>query len=502
MTSLHPRLRAVCDLMAPDVREQAGRHEYDGAVQDLSPTGVRSALAALGHGDPLDDAHDEAHLAAFEDGLRWSFGEFERHRRDPLVHVFNLDLASYDREYAPAQERSRARDEHLRRWPDAVDAAIESLDAVPAPVATSLLPAVRGLAAGLSPGQGPHVAAALEAHGRFVTHVERWTRDGAPETAIGTAALAREMGVWERLDVDVEALSVTADAERDRLTSLLHEACGRLDASRPAAEVVAALLADHPDVDGIMAEAREVTDEVLAFTRQHDLAPWTDGECVVGPAPPSRSWAMAMMSWAAPAERDAPSRYYVTPPDPSWPADEVQQWLSVFSRTSLPAITVHEVSPGHYAHGRALRRAQGDVRRTLFSGTFAEGWAHYVEEVLVEEGFRAEDPRYVIGVCLEALVRVTRLACAIGLHASDMTVEQATARFESDAFLGHSAARGEAQRGTFDVGYGRYTWGKLAIGELRSRARTEWGEGFSLPRFHSALLSLGSPPLGLISAAL
>jgi uncharacterized protein (DUF885 family) len=162
---------------------------------------------------------------------------------------------------------------------------------------------------------------------------------------------------------------------------------------------------------------------------------------------------------------------------------------------------VHEVAPGHFSHGRALRHAATDVRQLLVSGSFAEGWAHYVEEVAVEEGFRSGDPRFAVGVAIEALVRVTRLACSIGLHTGGMTVEEAAGRFTADAFLQGPAALSEAQRGTFDPGYGRYTWGKLAIRDLREQARTAWGEGFSLPRFHRAMLDLGSPPLGLLGTA-
>jgi uncharacterized protein (DUF885 family) len=210
---------------------------------------------------------------------------------------------------------------------------------------------------------------------------------------------------------------------------------------------------------------------------------------------------MAMMSWAAPYEPDGPSQYHVTPPDTDWPEDAQREWLEVFSRTTLPAITVHEVAPGHFSHGRALRRAPTEVRRILLSGTFIEGWAHYVEEVAVEEGFRADDPRFAVGVALESLVRVTRLAAAIGLHTGAMTVEDAAARFAEDAFLGRSAALSEARRGTFDPGYGRYTWGKLAILAVREDARRRWGTAFSLPRFHRALLDLGAPPIGLIGTA-
>lgn len=488
------------------MREGAGDHSYDGVVPDLSPAGVASALARIGRGAPPPDAHDAAHLRCAEEGLRWRFGQYEAHRRDPLVHISHLDLACYDRPYAPAEERAAARARHLAGWPDAVDAACEALDAVPSPVADALLGAAIGLRDGLDPQTDTAgravVEAALNAHGRLVAHLERARLGGDPQVAVGGECLASALGTFDGLDVDLGALAQRADAERDRLRELLTEACERLAPGEPMAEVLRRSRADHPDIDGVLAEARSLTAEVLEFSAQHDLVPWTDGECVVEPAPPSRSWAMAMMSWAGPYEDDAPSQYYVTPPDPRWPAQDIEDWLAVFSRTSLPAITVHEVCPGHYAHGRALRRAATPVRRRLALPAFTEGWAHYAEEMVSEIGFRRDDPRYLVGVGLEALVRVTRLRASIGMHTGAMSVEQATEEFVRDAHLAGPAAHSEAARGTFDLGYGCYTLGKLMLLDLREEARSRWGANFTLPRFHRALLALGSPPLGLIGHAL
>jgi uncharacterized protein (DUF885 family) len=170
----------------------------------------------------------------------------------------------------------------------------------------------------------------------------------------------------------------------------------------------------------------------------------------------------------------------------------------------------HHPAGDHRARGRTrallARRgaahAPSEVRRALQSESFIEGWAHYAEELALAEGFRAGDPRYAAGVALEALVRATRLTCSIGLHSGAMSVADAARRFEEESFFTGSAALSEARRGTFDPTYGRYTWGKLEILRLRERARQKWGSGFSLSRFHRALLDLGSPPLGLMDTAL
>jgi hypothetical protein len=502
---VNPRIDTLCELALPEVREYAGLHRYDGEIQDLSPAGVEALLGRLGQGPAEPDLHDEAHLQAEEAGARAAFGRLQEHRRNPLYHLDNLDLAVYDREYAPKEHRDEARRRHLSRWPDAVEAAIEALDRVPAVVAGALLPATRGLAALVEPGRtadNATCAAALEAHGHLVSHLERAASGGEADASVGAAGLAALMGDGNATAVDLGRLALRADAERDRVKALLREACSRLAPGRPPEELVDELARDHPDAEGIQAEARSLIGEATAFTLDHDLIPDPGGECLVGPAPPSRRWAMAMMSWAAPHEEDAPSWYYVTPPDPEWPAEEQEEWLAVFSRTTLPAITVHEVTPGHYAHGRLLRSVRGNVPRTFFSSAFVEGWAHYAEELCVEEGFRDEDPRFAIGVFVEALVRISRLAVAIGLHTGAMDMDEAVHRFEADAFLRGPAARAEATRAAYDPTYGRYTWGKLEIVALRDEARASWGRRYSHRRFHEALLALGAPPLGLMGDAL
>ena len=305
-----------------------------------------------------------------------------------------LDLACYEREYAPQQERDAARTAHLAQWPEAIDAAIDTLDQLSAPVAAALADGVRGLPAGIPATADDRVRRdALAAHTRLVAHIDQAVADGPRDAALGTAALAALMSSADAMPVDLDRLSERADAERDRLTARLAESCARVDPDRPALEVARDLVRDHPDADGVIEAARGWTELAIAFTRDQDLVPYDDGECRVGLAPESRRWAMAMMSPAGPAEPDGPSWYHITPPEASWPKQDIEEWLQVFSATTLPGITVHEVAPGHFSHGRAIRRAPTVVRRTLHSEAFVEGWAHYAEELSVEEGFCADDPQ-------------------------------------------------------------------------------------------------------------
>lgn len=503
MDDLPPRLRAVCDMDVADMRELSGRHEYDGLVQDLSPEGVRDALNALGAGEITGAGQDEARLDAAEASLRTRFGLVAQHRWDPILHLEAMDLSCYDRAYAPGEQRARARREQLAAWPRAARAAIASLDQVSALAASALLPAVRGLAAGIgTPAAGPLRDRALAAHAGLVAHLERAAASSAAPFALGAARLTALMSATAAMEVDLSTLADRADAERARLTARLAADCGRVSPGGRPLDVVRELTRDHPGPDGVLAAARAWAERLIAFTREHDLVPYHDGEIRVAPAPESRRWTRAMTVTAAPGERDNPSWFYISPPGESWPADRAEEWLRSFSAVTLPAMAANQVAPGHFSRARAFRRVNGVVRRTLLSWPTVVGWAHYAEEVCVEEGFCAADPRFAIGVWLSALVRVTRLTCAIGLHTGALTLAGAIRQFEAGTHLRGPAARAEAERAAFDPMAGRFSWGKLEILALRERARRLWGGGFTLKRFHAALLGLGSPPLGLLGAAL
>ena len=283
----------------PEARESAGLHEFDGQVQDLSPAGVAALLTPVGRGAPEPDAHDEAQLSAVEAGARATFSVAELHRWNPLVHLANLDLACYDREYAPADERAAAKAAHLGGWPDAIDGAIESLDSVSAPVAVALLPATRGLGAGLEAVAADSATlergrACLE---RLVAHLELAAATGSPDTSLGPQKLALLVGDPEATTVDLGRLEEVADAERARIKERLVHDCDRLRPGLSPAEVVRELLSDHPDDEGIYAAARLLVEELSTFTTERGLLPELGGTCLVGPAPPSRRYAAAMMSW-------------------------------------------------------------------------------------------------------------------------------------------------------------------------------------------------------------
>src|SRR5262249_47688105 len=173
--------------------------------------------------------------------------------------------------------------------------------------------------------------AATAAHQRLVAHIEQAALNGSADAALGPAALAALLGTAEAINVDLGQLAARADAERDRLRARLGESAALIDAQRPAFDGARERVKDHPDGAGVISAAQYWTERAIEFTRARDLMPASDGVCLVGEAPESRRWAMAMISTNAPAEPDAPSWYWITPPDEAWPEEEVEAWLEGFS---------------------------------------------------------------------------------------------------------------------------------------------------------------------------
>jgi uncharacterized protein (DUF885 family) len=176
----------------------------------------------------------------------------------------------------------------------------------------------------------------------------------------------------------------------------------------------------------------------------------------------------------------------------------MKQWY----RAAIANVSVHEVYPGHYLQFLYAKTFPSDVRKVYGAATNVEGWAHYCEQMMLDEGFHADDPRYRLAQLQDALLRDVRFIVGIKLHTAGMTVDEATRLFETQAYQPHPVAVSEAKRGTGDPLYGYYTMGKLMILKLREDYKAKLGAGYSLKRFHDDFIHLGPLPLPLVRRAL
>jgi uncharacterized protein (DUF885 family) len=225
-----------------------------------------------------------------------------------------------------------------------------------------------------------------------------------------------------------------------------------------------------------------------------------DADCKVQETPEfRRSLSFASMEIPGPFEKVARDAYYsITLPDPAWPSEKKEQHLSFFNKYSLPIISVHEAYPGHYTQFLIVRDCPSKVRKVFGCGSFSEGWAHYCEELYVDEAHQGEPspPRYRIQQLSLSLLRICRYIVGIEMHTKGMTYEQGVEFFINEGFLERVNAEREARRGTMDPTFLIYTLGKMEILKLRDDYRRATGK--SLREFHNEFTRHGYPPLKIM----
>src|SRR3989454_4369223 len=274
------------------------------------------------------------------------------------------------------------------------------------------------------------------------------------------------------------------------------EAARKINPSKTPRQVVDDISTDHPSADSLIPDTRAMLEEIRQFVVDHDVVsvPSEDRAQAIE-TPRFYRFATAAMNSPGSFEKVAKEAYYyVTPVEPTWPPDKQEEWLRHLNYTSLRNISVHECYPGHYVHFLHRRNVPSPVLRSYYSYAFTEGWAHYCEEMMVDQGFG--DARLRIAMLQDALLRDCRYISSIRMHTAGWSCEDATRFFMENAFLDRLPAEREAKRGTWDPGYLNYTLGKLMIKKLRSDYFKKNPKA-SLREFHDALMAIGAPPLGL-----
>ena len=168
----------------------------------------------------------------------------------------------------------------------------------------------------------------------------------------------------------------------------------------------------------------------------------------------------------------------------------------------IATVSVHEVWPGHYLQFLNARNFPSDVRKVFGANTNIEGWAHYAEQMMIDEGLHADDPKYRLAQIQDALLRNARFIVGLKMHTQGMTLAQAREFFVKEGYQTEPTGEAETKRGTSDATYGYYTMGKLMILKLRDDYKAKMGAEYSLQKFHDAFIKLGPLPLPLIRKAM
>ena len=497
----------------------AGRHDFDGRLPDLSAAALSGDVARIESerarllavdARQLSEARQRERaylLAALDADLFWK-KEADWPRRNPAFYLGLLDPEIYlSKPYASLENRLRAYIAYAREIPRAATQIRANLRTpMPAPWIEYGVNAFSGFAqfyandvaavfAGVKdPALQSQLAAANAAAAKAMQELADWLvaerKHATQDYALGPQLFTRMVAATEQVDVPLARLQQIGQADMDRNLASLRKVCDGFAPGKTLRECADKANALKPE-GGAVAAARRQLPELRAFVAEQGIVTIPGPEqALVEAAPPYNAQNFAYINTAGPYEsKDVPSVYYIAPPDPRWTAEEQAQYVG--GEGTLLSTSVHEVWPGHFLHFLHVNRNPSKVAQLFQSYAYTEGWAHYTEEMMQDEGLRAGSPEWEIGQLLSALRRNARYLSAIGLHTQGMTVAQSEQLFR-DALADPGNARQQALRGTYDPAYLNYTLGKLMILQLRDDWMAAHPQA-SLRDFHDAFLSYSGP---------
>jgi uncharacterized protein (DUF885 family) len=524
----------------PGEATSLGLHSHDSELEDLSPAGVARELAWAERWSPRLAGVVAERLSAasrFDLGLvrhavaerRFALSELRDSERRPGIY---LRLAAdgvnqlIKRDFAPAAARLRsvlarqakipallegAEQSLTKMAPVSIDITLSDLEATiqfflrdvplafPAATERSLQPELKQSC--------ERVATALRRFGDFLRRERRGPRSRA-DFALGPELLRRRLWAEEMIDEPLESLQKRSEVELARLRSEFVATARQIDAGQPTAKVQLEMQKDHPKPAEILAEIRARLHNQQQFLVDKGLVTLPGlvlPEVKESPAF-MRATTLASMDAAGPFEASTTAYYYATLPEPGWRPEQTEDFLrGAYNRPLIDVVNIHEAFPGHYVQGLWL--AQLSKARKVFScNSNVEGWAHYSEQMMLDEHYGSGDPRLRLAQLQDALLRSARFVVALRMHGQPpgqgMSVAQATEFFVQQGMQTQKVAEMEALRGTQDPMYLVYTYGKLELLRLRDELKARRGPSFSLRAFHNELLGYGQGPLRPIREAM
>jgi uncharacterized protein (DUF885 family) len=521
-----------------------GLHEYDGKITDYSRLALDAELSRLRRFDDRLSKFDRGKLsprqsidlrilqAAAKKDL-FEMQDMSVFERNPMVYARAADVNVYiKRNFAPLEDRVRSVVAIESQIPNILIAARTNLnDVVPKPYVELAIQIAKGsadflkkdLVAAIGNLKDEQLRVAFHEANRkaanalndYATWLEREKLPKASmDYALGEEKFRRFLAQSELVDLPPQKiLEIGMDQLKAEQTAFT-EAAKKIDPNKSPIEVFKQIQSEHPTPQNLIADVAKDLDKIRKYVlSQHLISIPSDVRAKVKETPQYlRATSFASMDTPGPFEKRAnEAYYYVTPTENEWPEKQKQEWLTAFNYYTSDVVSIHEAYPGHYVQLLHLNASPASKIEKIFgSYAFVEGWAHYCEKMMFDEGYGittsstpSEDDvkraaKYRMAQADEALLRLCRLCVSIKMHTQKMSLDEATKFFQENCYYEEKPARQEAMRGTFDPGYLNYTLGKLQILKLRDDYKAQQGDDFSLQKFHNELLNHGMPPIRLL----
>jgi uncharacterized protein (DUF885 family) len=328
---------------------------------------------------------------------------------------------------------------------------------------------------------------------------------------VGADNYSKKLLYDEDVDIPLDRLLEIGMANLRQNQQTFKDVAAKIDPSKTPQQILEELEKDHPAPDKLLQTFRDTLGGLKDFLSQHHIVKLPSEVLpIVEETPPfQRALTFASMDTPGPFEKVAKEAFFnVTLPEASWSAKEVEEHMAGFNRGTVISTAVHEVYPGHYTQFLWVPYAPSKVRKLLGCSSNAEGWAHYSEQMMLDEGYgrtpgldQDHDTAFLklrLGQLQDALLRNARFIVGIQMHTGKMSFDEGVAFFEKEGYQSHMNGLRETKRGTSDPTYLYYTLGKLEILKLRDDYKKKMGAGFTLEKFHNELLQQGFPPIKLI----
>ncbi|HEX3092994.1 MAG TPA: DUF885 domain-containing protein [Candidatus Angelobacter sp.] len=527
---------------SPSQGTAAGFHQYDNLLEDYSRSSINSQVAALkefqkvlakidplqlspaarvDHTLVLDDI--KAHLLTLEQIRPWE--------KNPDVYssgITNSIFLVMARTFAPADQRLKSVIAREKQVPAVFQAARQNLKNPPpiyVDVALEQIPGLisffqndvpaafkdvkdQTLLAEFHAGN-QKVMDELKAYGQWIEKDLKPQAHG--DFRIGAENFSKKLLYDEDVDIPLDRLLEIGMANLRLNQQAFKDTAAKLDPNKTPQQILEELEKDHPAPDKLLQTFRDTLGGLKDFVAQHHIVKLPSEVLpIVQETPPfARALTFASMDTPGPFEKVAKEAFFnVTLPEPTWKPEQVEEHMAGFNRGTIISTAVHEVYPGHYTQFLWVPYAPSKARKLLGCSSNAEGWAHYSEQMMLDEGYgrtpgvdQDHDTAFLklrLGQLQDALLRNARFIVGIQMHTGKMTFDEGVAFFEKEGYQSHMNGLRETKRGTSDPTYLYYTLGKLEILKLRDDYRKKVGAGFSLENFHNELLKQGFPPIKLL----
>ena len=517
----------------PSIAAGNGIHTHDDRLDDFTAAGIRAEIAALERDRTRLAAFDSAALTPDErvdrrildgiiDGWLLEQKTLENWRRNPMIYASALTDGVHDlmtMENDSATVRMRRAISKLRQVPVLLAAARENIVNPPRLFAERGAAMMRGAADMLDkdldlafasvPSKALHDSlrvASVAARTQILAYaavLDRQAQTATGDFTIGAANVARRYRAEELIDTPLDAMVAIGERELAKQQTAFRAAAEKVAPGRDPQETWAAVRKQHPRAGQVVAATQIIVDSLSAFVSSHGIASLPPGErVVVKPAPPF-DLGFASMHASPPLEKKPlKSIFYISDTRADIGPAEQEAWLERFNYASLANTAAHEAMPGHWLHSTYMRRTPGKIRRIWIGlnpfpqpSSGQDGWAHYAEQMVLDEGFSSGDPRQRLAEVSDALTRICRLLSGIKLHSKQWTLADAQSCFEKQAYVAAPAAKREAERGAYDPTYGGYFLGKMGILALRADYAAKLGAKFNLREFHERVMTDGIAPI-------